>query len=78
MIDTYTSPTSSNAAASRAAIAERIGPNTDSNRDGRVTSDEFSNFLAGLMQLLDQELETHRAPGEGDARMFETTGKVHR
>jgi hypothetical protein len=44
----------------RSQLVEQLARRVDTNRDGQVTSAEFSNFLSGLMQSLDSELESTR------------------
>jgi hypothetical protein len=41
--------------ADRSQLVEQLARRVDTNRDGQVTSAEFSNFLSGLMQSLDEE-----------------------
>jgi hypothetical protein len=46
--------------ADRSQLVEQLARRVDTNRDGQVTSAEFSNFLSGLMQSLDEEAASHR------------------
>jgi hypothetical protein len=43
-------------------LVEQLARRVDTNRDGQVTSAEFSSFLSGLMQSLDTELASERQP----------------
>jgi hypothetical protein len=51
---------SSAGATERSQLTEQLARRVDGNRDGQVTSAEFSNFLSSLMQSLDGELASHR------------------
>jgi hypothetical protein len=44
----------------RSQLTEQLARKVDGNRDGQVTSAEFSSFLSSLMQSLDGELTSHR------------------
>ena len=46
--------------ADRSQLVEQLARRVDANRDGQVTSAEFSNFLSSLMQSLDQETAAGR------------------
>jgi hypothetical protein len=48
-------------ATERSPLTEQLARKVDGNRDGRVTSAEFSSFLTSLMESLDGELTSHRA-----------------
>jgi hypothetical protein len=47
---------SSTGATERSPLVEQLARKADGNRDGQVTSAEFSSFLSSLMASLDQEL----------------------
>lgn len=47
-------------AADRSQLVEQLARRVDTNRDGQVTSNEFSTFLSSLMQSLDQEQTSTR------------------
>jgi len=53
---------SSTGATERSPLVEQLARRVDGNRDGQVTSAEFSSFLADLMQSLDGEQATSREP----------------
>lgn len=42
-------------ATERSPLMEQLGRRIDTDRDGQVTSAEFSSFLTGLMKSLDDE-----------------------
>lgn len=42
-------------ATDRSQLVEQLARRVDVNRDGQVTSAEFSNFLSGLMKSLDED-----------------------
>jgi hypothetical protein len=42
-------------AADRSQLVEQLARRVDVNRDGQVTSAEFSSFLSGLMKSIDEE-----------------------
>jgi hypothetical protein len=54
---------SSTSTTERSPLVEQLARKVDGNRDGQVTSAEFSNFLSSLMQSLDSELTSHRDAG---------------
>ena len=54
MITTTSLPTSSNVT-ERSPLLDQLARKIDADRDGTLTSAEFSQFLAGLMQSLDEE-----------------------
>jgi hypothetical protein len=53
---------SSAGATERSPLVEQLARKVDGNRDGEVTSAEFSHFLSSLMQSLDSELTADRGP----------------
>ena len=48
----------------RSQLVEQLARRLDTNRDGQVTSAEFSSFLSNLMQSLDTEQASQGAPGD--------------
>jgi hypothetical protein len=60
----------------RSSLVEQLARRADGNRDGQVTSAEFSTFLANLMQSLDSEQAAQReseAPGAPASAGVQTT-----
>jgi hypothetical protein len=65
---------SKGAAAELAPLVEQLAKRADSNRDGKVSSSEFNDFLTKLMQSIDDE---HGTTAEGTERPGTTaTGPV--
>lgn len=64
MIFTTPLPTSSNIT-ERSPLLDQLARKIDTNRDGQLTSGEFSEFLAGLMQSLDDE-QRSASPGTSE------------
>lgn len=62
MINSVNPHISSTGATERSPLVEQLARKVDGNRDGQVTSAEFSSFLSSLMQSLDSELTADRAP----------------
>ena len=60
MIDRMQTLTQGPGAADRSQLIDQLARRVDANRDGQVTSGEFSTFLSGLMQSLDQEQSSNR------------------
>jgi hypothetical protein len=48
-------------ATERSPLVDQLARKVDTNRDGEVTSAEFSSFLSSLMQSLDHDLVTDRS-----------------
>lgn len=61
MISSTHSPAATDATA-RSPLMEQLARRVDADRDGQVTSAEFSSFLAGLMQSLDNEQGAATSP----------------
>lgn len=72
MINNLNPVVSGSASTDRSQLAEQLARRSDSNRDGQVTSAEFSAFLTGLMQSLDSEHASDAAAG-GTAPIRETS-----
>lgn len=60
MITNMNALISGTGAADRSQLVEQLVRRVDTNRDGQVTSAEFSNFLSSLMQSLDEETAADR------------------
>jgi hypothetical protein len=64
VIDRMQTLTQGPGAADRTQLIEQLARRVDTNRDGQVTSGEFSTFLSGLMQSLDNEQSSFRTQGD--------------
>jgi hypothetical protein len=64
------------AAGKLAPLVERLGKRADVNRDGHVTSDEFSEFLAKLTASLDAEHAAKPATIPNPAHPLPATGTI--
>ena len=62
MITNINAALSGTGTADGSQLVEQLARRVDTNRDGQVTSAEFSSFLSGLMQSLDTELASERQP----------------
>ncbi len=60
MIDRMQILTQGSGATDRSQLIDQLARRVDTNRDGQVTSGEFSTFLSGLMQSLDKEQSSYR------------------
>lgn len=60
MIDRLQTMTQGPGAPDRSQLIDQLARRVDTNRDGQVTSGEFSTFLSGLMQSLDKEQSSYR------------------
>lgn len=60
MIDRMQTLTQGPGAPDRSQLIDQLARRVDTNRDGQVTSGEFSTFLSGLMQSLDKEQSSNR------------------
>lgn len=60
MITNINAALSGTGTADRTQLVEQLARRVDSNRDGQVTTAEFSSFLSGLMQSLDTDLASAR------------------
>lgn len=67
MNTTMNAVTSATGRAEQPQLFEQLARRVDGNRDGQVTSAEFSNFLAGLMQSLDAEVASHRVDATSES-----------
>lgn len=63
MINSLNPLISNHGATERSPLVDQLARKVDGNRDGQVTSAEFSNFLSSLMQSLDHELASQRDAG---------------
>lgn len=63
MINSMNPHISHHGATERSPLIEQLARKVDGNRDGQVTSVEFSDFLSSLMQSLDHELASQREAG---------------
>ena len=64
MIDRLQTLTQGPGATDRSQLINQLARRVDSNRDGQVTSGEFSTFLSGLMQSLDKKQSSHRTQSD--------------
>jgi len=56
--------TQGSGATDRSQLIDQLARRVDTNRDGQVTSGEFSTFLSGLMQSLDKEQSSYRTQSD--------------
>ena len=63
MINSMNPHISITGATERSPLVEQLARKVDGNRDGQVTSAEFSSFLSSLMQSLDSESASRHEPG---------------
>ena len=64
MIDRMQTLTQGSGATDRSQLIDQLARRVDTNRDGQVTSGEFSTFLSGLMQSLDKEQSSYRTQSD--------------
>ncbi len=68
MITNINAALSGTGSADKSQLVEQLARRVDTNRDGQVTSAEFSSFLSELMQSLDTDVASaHQAAGPAQA-----------